>query len=96
MGGISIRIGIGLDTFSPKTGGGGSSEFPSYLSCFANGIWEEEGIWKHNDTWSFQNKMMPFLGTGIWNNEGTFSFGDRIKVQEVVQAQKIDRKYWNF
>ena len=82
MGGLNIKIGISLSTFPLKVHRGGSSEFPSYLSCFGTGIWEMEGIWKDNDKWYYENQFYPFLRTGYWNNEGVFKFNDEFKFQQ--------------
>ena len=76
MGGLNIKIGISLSTFPLKVHRGGSSEFPSYLSCFGTGIWENEGYWINENVWKFQSQNPPFLRTGIWNNEGRYRFKD--------------------
>lgn len=49
---------------------------PTYLSCFGNGVWEDEGRWFNTDTWKSEIQNQPFLPTGFWNNEGIYRFKD--------------------
>lgn len=63
---------------------------PTYLSCFGNGVWEDEGIWFNTDTWKSEIQYQPFLATGYWNNEGMFRFSDKFNFGE--QIKKKQRK----
>ena len=76
MNGLSIGIGVGLRYNVRNPSSDGKVTPPTYLSCFATGIWEEEGYWFGSDTWKNEGTNPPFLPTGVWNNEGTYRFKD--------------------
>lgn len=76
MIGTKIGIGVGISFHSKNINQNGGSKPPTYLSCFGNGIWEDEGYWINEDVWKNENTNPPFLNSGIWNNEGVFRFKD--------------------
>ena len=109
MSGLSIGVGIGLRYNKPIFYGGYGSDYPSYLSCFATGIWEDEGRWFGNDLWSMEPKEYPFIRTGLWNMEGIFRFKDKFSFNANFpnensistksnndMTKKINKSYWNF
>lgn len=49
MMGMTIGIGIGIR----RPYGGGASPVPSEVSCYATGVWIDEGIWRMSDTWDY-------------------------------------------
>ena len=53
-GGVSIGVGIGIRRC---TGVGAGPLTPiSELSCYATGIWLNEGIWRMSDVWADNRK----------------------------------------
>lgn len=70
---INIGFGVGLNTVSNRK----RLPPPKYLSCFATGIWENEGYWFNKDRWKMEPVALPFLPTGIWNYEGIYRFKDK-------------------
>ena len=72
----TIRLShVGLNLVGVKKCGK-QKPAPTYLSCFGNGIWEDEGRWFNSDTWKNVIQNQPFLSTGFWNNEGIYRFKD--------------------
>lgn len=67
---------------------------PTYLSCFGNGVWEDEGKWFNSDTWKSEIQYQPFLATGYWNDEGLYRFKDKIKFEE-ESKMRLGKSYWN-
>lgn len=48
MSGFSIGIGTGLRLIKGRSGQGILS---SEVSCYATGVWINDGTWRMNDTW---------------------------------------------
>lgn len=106
MSGLSIGIGVGLRYNVRNPSSDGEVKPPTYLSCFATGIWEEEGYWLGSDAWKNEGTNPPFLPTGVWNNEGVFRFKDEfnfgssfpptgfVLLQEDESSSK-SKSYWN-
>lgn len=72
--GINIQIPTANKKMAMK-----NNNYPTILSCFATGIWEDEGIWLYKDRWSNISLNLPFLQTGFWNNEGKWDFNSIFK-----------------
>lgn len=70
---------------------------PIQIPFLITGIWNDEGIYRFKDAFSFGTSFLP---TGIVMFEGIFRHKDNIKVQNenksVNTKYNINKSYWNF